>query len=379
MMTPAAPLIGLSLSPPCKQSRDRIREHYVAMVLGTDMKQHFNNCLVFSTKVSEAKGRARAVSEAGERRSSAGTIGDTEGSTPFGPSSAEPLLNGYHVSGCSAAGRSSAPRLVQLRESTTLVAQLPPPPSPVHQSCTTNSSETPGGVMSASPRRSLQLQRQGVRTKSDMSHDRYRASLLAGSSQLRLTSVTAVTMDRHHSNSSSKGRTPSGGHVDLVISPSLAVDGETTSNGVADIRQQLPAVPAAHTLHGVTRVGTSMLSACPPQQPVDPFLASAIAHLTTDDADRLLVWKVRHDEQVARAFVWMDVLPMRAIRVDDEKLVREKHEPIIPAIPTCCLAALLFPRPSTPTWATWPAQPVWSTCTVNVKPMCSITLCFRLP
>ena len=299
MMTPAAPLIGLSLSPPCKQSRDRIREHYVAMVLGTDMKQHFNNCLVFSTKVSEAKGRARAVSEAGERRSSAGTIGDTEGSTPFGPSSAEPLLDGYHVSACSAAGRSSVPRLVQLRESTTLLAQ-PPLPSPVHQSCTTNSFEAPGGVMSASPRRSLQLQR-GARPKSDMSHERYRASMLAGSSHSRTTPVTAAATMDHHSNSSLKGLRLSEGHANLMAppSPAVRVDGGAASNS----SRQLPTLPADPTLHSVTRAGTSMHSAGgPPQQAADPFLASAIAHLTMDDADRLLVWKVRHDEHVAKAF-----------------------------------------------------------------------------
>ena len=283
----------------CKQSRDRIREHYVAMVLGTDMKQHFNNCLIFSTKVSEAKGLARAESEAGdEQRSNTGADDTEPGSTAF-PSSTE-LLGSNHVSGSSAVGCSSVPRLKRLGELATSLTR-PPPPLPVHRSCATNSSEVPGGDVSASPRRSLQLQR-GARPKSDMSHERYRASMLAGSSQLRPTPVAAAAAMDHHSNSSLKGLRLSGGHEKPMAppSPAVRVDGGAASNS----SRQPPTSPADPTLHSVTRAGTSMHSAGgPPQQAADPFLASAIAHLTTDDADRLLVWKVRHDEHVVKAFM----------------------------------------------------------------------------
>ncbi len=229
------------------------------MVLGTDMKQHFSNCLVFSNKVSEAKGMARAVAEAGDRCSNAGSTGDTEGPTAsgrvtFGPSSsAEP--DGSNFSGCSLVGRTSAPRLAQLSESTTLL---------MHRSCATNSVlEAPSGGVGASSRRRYLLKQQGVRTKSDMSHERYRASMLAGSSHLRPSSLAAATMDRPPI--SSKG---------LRLSGAQAVDPMTSHSPV------------------VRTDG---------QQADDPFLASAIAHLTTDDADRLLVWKVRHVERVAKA------------------------------------------------------------------------------
>ena len=219
------------------------------MVLGTDMKQHFSNCLIFSGKVSEAEGKARGVAEAGEvlTYGTNNTKAGSRDSPVLNHSSAE--LGSDRASGCgSVASRSSMPRLMQLNESTPLLMELPPPPR-------RQGFDAPA-TAGASSRRSFQ---KDMRTRSDMSHDRYRrASLLLaiGTSLLKPASaLTAATKD------------PTGRRL-------------TENSEVA----------LSHSANN-TRKETS--SQCISIQQADPFLASAIGQLTLDDTDRLLVWKVR--------------------------------------------------------------------------------------